>query len=143
RAVPIGHSLPEKYVPDTHIVNGALGMAKSKDRVPPAGAYTSYPYLLPYLLLPAYVALYAGGRATGGGGSAEEFGTAVVDDPTAVLVVARGLVLLFPLLGVLLAYRVGNRAHGRDFATLTALATASSFLLVHLSHSARPWVPLA
>ncbi|MFG0317586.1 MAG: glycosyltransferase family 39 protein [Planctomycetota bacterium JB042] len=142
RAVPIGHSLPEKYVPDTHVVNGALGMAKSKSLVPPAGEYTSYPYLLPYLLLPAYVALYAGGRATGAWSSAEEFGNAIVDDPTAVHGIARGLVLLFSLLSVVLAYRVGKRAMGRPAAVLAALATAGSFLLVHLSHSARPWIPM-
>lgn len=142
RALPIMHSLPEKYVPDTHVVNGALGMAKSKDLAPSAGTYTSYPYLLPYLLLPAYVGLYGVGRVAGWWSSAEQFGDSIIDDPTPVHLVARGLVLLFGLLGVWLTYRIGKRAMGRRIGILAALFSCSSFLMVHLSQSARPWVPV-
>ncbi|MBI4878415.1 MAG: glycosyltransferase family 39 protein [Planctomycetes bacterium] len=142
RVLAIDHSLPYKFVADTHVVRGALGMASTRDLAPPAGTFTSYPYLLPYLLLPEYAALYAAGRALGTYASAEDFGAKITDDPTPVCLIARGLVVLFGILGVLLAYRVGRRVLGRAEGLLAAYLVATSFLLVHLGKSERPWVPL-
>ncbi len=142
RVVAIDHSLPYKFVADTHVVRGALGMASTRDLAPPAGTFTSYPYLLPYLLLPEYAALYAAGRALGAYESAEDFGAKITDDPTPVCLIARALVVLFGIVGVLLAYRVGKRVLGRAQGLLAAYLVATSFLLVHLGNSERPWVPL-
>ena len=59
------HGLPQVYVPDTHIIRNALGMAKSHDLWPPAGMYSTYPYLLAYLLQPIYGVTYFAGRTFG------------------------------------------------------------------------------
>ncbi|MGB0333262.1 MAG: hypothetical protein ACPGPE_15740, partial [Planctomycetota bacterium] len=57
RLWPIGHGAPTPdFVPDTHVVRNALHMLGDEDLVPPANAHSSYPYLLPYLLLPVYAA---------------------------------------------------------------------------------------
>lgn len=142
RLAAIDHGLPHRYVPDTHMIRGALGMASSKDLAPPAGKYTSYPYLMPYLLLPEFAALYLGGRALGVYADAADFGARIVDDPTPVYRIARVVVLLFGLLGVGLAWRIGRRVGGRRVALIAAYLVATSFLWVHLGKSARTWVPL-
>jgi len=58
----LDHGLPHRYVPDDHAVRCALGIARDLGRpelsrlealVPPAGQYTTYPYLLPYVDLAA------------------------------------------------------------------------------------------
>ncbi len=139
RVASIEHSLPYLYVPDTHMIRGALGMAQARDLAPPAGLYTSYPYLMPYLLLPPFAILYAGGRLTGAWGSSTDFAARITDDPTPVYLIARGLVALLGVLGVYLAWRVGRRTVGKGAGLLAALFVASSFLLVHLAQSARPW----
>jgi hypothetical protein len=65
RMLPIRHGAPRNYVPDTHMVRQALGMARDHDLAPQAGKYSFYPNFLPYLLLPCYAAEYAAGRAEG------------------------------------------------------------------------------
>ena len=37
RWLPLEHGLPRNYLPDTHAVRAALGMAKDKDLAPPVG----------------------------------------------------------------------------------------------------------
>ena len=52
RLFPIQHGLPDNHVPDTHVVKAALGMAQDRDLIPPVGRWSTYPNLLPYVLLP-------------------------------------------------------------------------------------------
>ncbi|HKE01806.1 MAG TPA: hypothetical protein VKE69_12395 [Planctomycetota bacterium] len=59
RVVPLGHGLPGLYVPDSHGVRNALGMAQDRDLVPRANRYSSYPYLFSYACLPLFAADYA------------------------------------------------------------------------------------
>ena len=73
RLGPIDHGMPANHVPDTHVVRSALGMAKDKHPVPPVGKYSTYPNLIPYMLLPVYGTQFAVGRVTGAWGGAEEF----------------------------------------------------------------------
>ena len=63
RLRPIDHGQPRNYVPDTHVVRAALGMARDKHPVPPVNRYSSYPNLVPYMLLPLYAAHFALGAA--------------------------------------------------------------------------------
>ena len=65
RLAPLDHGMPRSYVPDTHVVRNAMGMLRDRNPVPEAGRYSTYPYLVPYLLLPVYATEYAVGRATG------------------------------------------------------------------------------
>lgn len=143
RAVGLGHSLPYRYVADTHVIRGALGMAQTKDLAPPPNVYTSYPYLLPYLLLPQFGALYVGGKVTGAWTDAQDFGRKMIDDPTALYWIARALITAFGVLAVGLTYRIARRALDERCAFVAAYLVATSLLLVHLGKDARPWVALA
>lgn len=146
RFVGIDHSLPHRYVADTHVVRGALGMAQEKTLAPPPGKYTTYPYLLPMLLLPQYGALYAWGRWTGEYRSAQDFGEAMIDDPTPLYRIARFLTVVLGVAAVLFTHRAARRALGRHRvfeADLAAYLVATSLLLVHLGKDTRPWIAVA
>jgi hypothetical protein len=143
RVAGLTHSLPYKYVADTHVVVGALGMAQDRDLAPPPKKYTTYPYLLPYLLLPQFAALYAGGRATGAYPDAASFAAAVTDDPTPLYLLARTTITLFGLLAVFAIYRLGRRMLGRREAWIAGYLVATSLMLLHLGKDVRPWVAIA
>ncbi len=142
RLWPVDHGLPRGYVPDTHAVRCALGMARDRDPIPPAGRYSTYPYLMPYMLLPVYAAQYAGGRAAGRWAGAEEFGMRAMQDPGLVQLPAR---ILVAVLGALTAWAVfrGARAAGLSGgAWVAAWMAATGLLHVQFSTHERPWVPM-
>ena len=139
----LGHGLPEVYVPDTHIVRNALGMAAERNPWPPAGAYSTYPYLLAYLLLPLYAATFLAGRLAGCYASAEDFGVKVVENPTVVYLEARLLVVFFGLAAVFFLYRIARRLGWTTArASAAALFLGVSPLFVQFAHQARPWIPV-
>lgn len=161
RLYGIGHGLPETgYVPDTHIVRGALGMAAEKSLTPPSGRYSTYPNLLPYTLLPVFGAQYAAGRATGRWGGTEEFKQRVLLDPGIVHLPARiviaGIGLLLPIAAWLVLRRRRDDADGSDrgdggdrhggatnrVALIGAYLAATCLLAVHFSVQERPWMPI-
>ena len=100
RLWPIDHGMPRGYVPDGHMVRNALGMARDRDLVPPIGKYSTYPYFVPYLLVPIYGVEYALGRATGAWHGGQEFGYRVMDEPGIAQLPARALMALFGALTV-------------------------------------------
>ena len=142
RAAPVEHGLPRNYVPDTHMVRSALGMAKEKDLVPPVNRYSTYPYFLPYLLLPAYAAQYAAGRATGAWAGSGAYGEHLLDHPEDAQLVGRWLVVLFGALTPLVVFRATRAAGLGRGAWIAAFLVATSLLHVQFSVHERPWVPL-
>lgn len=142
RAAPLEHGQPRNYVPDAHIVRCALGMAKDKDLVPPVAKYSSYPYLLPYLLLPAYAAQYALGRARGDWQGAGEYGNHLLENPGDAQRLGRWLVALFGALTPWVVYRATRAAGLQRGAWIAALLVATSLLHVQFSVQERPWVPV-
>lgn len=139
----IGHGLPEVYVPDTHIIRNALGMAAERNLWPPAGTYSTYPYFLAYLLLPIYGLTYLAGRGMGCYASPEDFGRQVVENPTVVYLEARLLVVLFGLAAVFFLYRTVRRLGGTPTrAAAAALFLGTGPLFVQFAHQARPWIPV-
>lgn len=137
------HGLPNVYIPDTHIVRNALGMAKTMDFWPPVGTYSTYPYLLAYLLIPVYGITFFIGRALGIYLSADDFGLSVIENPTVVYLEARIMVGLFGVLGVWYLYRTARRLSlNPNTALLAALLLAFNPLYVQLGHQSRPWIPL-
>jgi hypothetical protein len=144
RLLPIGHGFPATaYVPDTHVVRGALGMAAARDLVPPAGTTTSYPYLLPYLLLPIYGVEYAAGRARGAWAGPGEYGERLLEEPARAHLPARILVACFGALTVLVVFRWARGLGLSGGAWAAAWLVACGTLHVHFSVQERPWVPLA
>jgi len=137
----IDHGLPRDYVPDTHVVRNALGMAGSKNPVPRAGEYSSYPNLLPYMLLPLYAVYYVRGRVAGDWESVAEFGDALKTDASGAHLIARWLVALFGALTPWAVYRAARAAGLSSGAWVAGLATATSLLHVQFSTQQRPWVP--
>jgi hypothetical protein len=142
RLAPIGHGDGRNYVPDTHIVRSALGMAQDKDLAPPAGKYSNYPYLLPYLLLPIYAGEYALGKAAGEWDNPAGFAAAVAKEPGRVHLPARVLIALFGAASAWVAYRAA-RAMGLGVgAWVASLLIGTSLLHLHFSVQERPWVPV-
>lgn len=138
----IDHGMPANYVPDTHIVRSALGMAKDKNPVPEVGVYSTYPNLLPYLLLPVYAVEYGAGRVSGAWGGAAEFGNHALEHPEDVHLPARVLVAVLSSLLPLVAF-FAARAMGLGLgAWIAAWLAATGLLGVHFSTQERPWEPM-
>lgn len=142
RLVPIRHGMPRNYVPDTHMVRAALAMARDRDLTPPAGMYSLYPNLLPYLLLPCYAGQYAIGRAAGSWNDVGEFGDHLLEHPEDAEIVARILVAVFGALTPLVVFKTARAAGLRGGAWIAAWLAATSLLHVQLSTHERPWVPM-
>jgi len=148
----LDHGLPQRYVPDDHAVRCALGIARDLGEgkvgvlqalVPPAGQYTTYPYLLPYADLAAIGATYAGGRVVGAWHGTGEFGESVLADPTLAWLPARIVTVLLALLLPLATYRAARElGRSKHRAALAALLAGSSLLVVHFAHTERPWAPM-
>ncbi|MCZ6597176.1 MAG: glycosyltransferase family 39 protein [Planctomycetota bacterium] len=142
RLWPIGHGLPHNYLPDTHIVRGALGMARDKDPFPPAGRYSTYPNLLQYALLPVYAVQYGCGLISGEWAGPDEFGDRLLEEPQLAHIPARYLVELIGALTTWVVF-LGARAAGlRGGAWVAAWLVATGLLHLHFSVQERPWVPL-
>lgn len=140
RLAPIDHGMPRGYVPDNHVVRSALGMARDKDPIPPAGQYSTYPYFVPYVLLPVYAGQYALGKTSGEWASADEFGARVMEQPGLVQVPARIVMALFGAAtawALFLAARAAGLGIG---AWIAAWLSATCLLNTHLSTHERPWV---
>lgn len=142
RLAPIGHGMPRNYVPDAHAVRAALGMAKDKNLVPEVGRYSTYPYLLPYSLLPVFAAEYVLGRANGSWSSSAEFGQRVLEDPGVVHLPARVVVAVLACLAPLFAFLALRAAGAREGAWIGAWLLGTSLLHVQFSTQERPWAPL-
>ncbi|MCE9593560.1 MAG: glycosyltransferase family 39 protein [Planctomycetes bacterium] len=142
RLVPIAHGAPRNYVPDTHVVKNALGMAKDKDLIPPVGKYSSYPYLVPYMLLPVYAGEYVVGRALGSWHSTQEFKVRALDEPALVQLPARVLIAIFGALSAFAAFAAARALGLREGAWAAAFLIGTSLLHVQLSTHERPWVPV-
>jgi hypothetical protein len=142
RLMPLGHGLPRNYVPDTHIVRAALGMAKDRDPIPPVGKYSTYPNLLPYLLLPVFAGEYAAGRLSGRFAGPGEFQAQVLEAPGRMHFLARVLVALLSALAPLCAYALARAAGFRTGAWFAGALMATGLLHIHFSVQERPWGPL-
>src|ERR1700749_1052709 len=81
RVASIEHGAERNYIPDTHIVRAALGMARDHDFLPPPMKYSAYPNLLPYLLMPIYALQMVAGRITGAWHTVGEFGATMLAHP--------------------------------------------------------------
>lgn len=139
RVVPVEHGLPRRYVPDHHMIKRALVMASERSIAPPIAADMSYPYLVPYLLLPTYAAEYVAGKAAGKWNNPQDFQRAVTLEPAWLHVPAR---LWMALCGALTAWAVyrAARAGGLERGALAAAWLSATCLLnVQLSTHERPW----
>ncbi len=139
RLAPVDHGSPRGYVPDGHMVRNALGMAQDKNPIPPISRYSTYPYLVPYLLLPIYGAQYAAGRVTGAWNASGEFAMRAKERPSLVNVPARALMALFGALTAWAVYRGAKAAGLQHGAAVASFLVATSLLNVHLSTHERPW----
>ncbi len=142
RLLPIEHGMPRNYVPDTHVVRNALGMAKDKNLVPPVGTYSTYPYGISYMLLPIYASQYALGRVLGDWQGAEEFGNHLKEHPEVAQRSARILVALLGALTALVVFRIGREVGLRQGAWISAWLTATSVLHLQFSTQERAWGPV-
>jgi hypothetical protein len=139
RIAPIDHGMPRTYVPDTHMVRNALGMLQDKNPVPEVNRYSSYPYLVPYLLIPVYGAEYALGRVTGSWQDSAEFGQLAIRDPRLTVLPARALMALFGALTAWALWCAARQAELGPGAWAGAWLAATCLLNVQFSTQERPW----
>lgn len=142
RLWPIEHGLPRNYVPDTHCVRSALGMARDLDPVPPVGRYSFYPNLLPYLLLPVYAGEYALGRVRGEWSDAAEFGLRLREEPARAHLPARIVFALISAAAPWVVFMAGRAMGLAAGAWVGAYLVATGLLHVQFSVQERPWAPL-
>ncbi len=144
RLWPIGHGAPTpEFVPDTHVVRNALHMLGDRDLVPPANAYSSYPYLLPYLLLPVYAADFVWGSLQGDWSAGDEYGRFLKEVPWHAHLLARILLALIAATAPLFILMAARAAGMRAGAWIAATLCATSLLHLQLSVQERPWAPMA
>jgi hypothetical protein len=142
RARAVEHGMPSNYVPDTHVVRSALGMAQDRDPVPPVGKYSTYPNLVPYALLPLYASHYALGLASERWANSESYGHHLSEHPEDVHRIARWLMLVFGALTPLVVF-FGARAMGlHEGAWAAAFLVATGLMHLHFSVQERPWVAM-
>lgn len=142
RLWPIEHGLPRNYIPDTNIVRAALGMARDKDLVPPAGKYSHYPNLLPYALLPLYAVQYQAGKLAGKWDGAQAYGQHVLEHPEDAQRIARWLVAILGALTPWAMFRAARAAGMTRGAWIAAWFVATGLLHVQFSVHERPWAPM-
>ncbi|MCA8981449.1 MAG: glycosyltransferase family 39 protein [Planctomycetes bacterium] len=142
RALPIEHGFPRNYVPDAHVVRSALGMAKEKNPVPPSGKYSSYPYLVPYMLLPAYATQFVAGKLTGEWEGADGYADFLYEHPESPHRIARWLVAILGALTPWVVFRAARAAGLERGAWVAAWLVGTSLLHLHFSVQERPWVPM-
>jgi len=142
RLAPIEHGMPRNYVPDTNIARAALGMARDKDLVPPAGKYSHYPNLLPYALLPLYALQYESGKLAGRWSDAQTYGNHMLEHPEDAQRIARWLVAILGALTPWAVYRTARAAGLGRGAWIAAWLVATGLLHVQFSVHERPWVPM-
>ncbi|MFT7667844.1 MAG: hypothetical protein ACI8X5_000529 [Planctomycetota bacterium] len=140
RGRAVEHGLPRNYVPDTHVVRSALGMAKEKSLAPPVGQYSSYPNLLPYALLPIYATQFMSGRISGRWDSTDGYKNFVLEKPGEVHLLARWLMVFIGALSALAAFKAARAAGLREGAWAAAWFVATGMMHLHFSVQERPWV---
>ncbi len=139
RLASIGHGLPRRYVPDHHMIKRSLVMASERDLAPPISAEMSYPYLVPYLLLPTYAAEYALGKVAGRWENPQEFQREVTLDPALLHIPARAWMALFGALTAWAVYRAARAAGLERGALAAGYFSATCLLNLQLSTHERPW----
>lgn len=142
RLAPLEHGHGTNYIPDTHVVRSALGMAQDKHPVPEVGVYSTYPNLLPYTLLPIYGAEYALGRGLGWWGGTGEFAMKVKQEPALVHLPARVWLAFLCSLTPLFVFWTARRGGLQTGAWVAAWLVSTGLLHLHFSVQERPWGPL-
>lgn len=135
----IDHGDGGSYVPDSHVVRQALGMARDRDLVPPVGKYSTYPNLLPYLLLPVYLGQYILGALSGAWKDAAGYADAVSRDPALVAVPARVVVALFSAATAWVVWRAARAAGLARGAWVAAWLASTCLLSIQFATHERPW----
>lgn len=134
--------MPRNYVPDTHIVRSALGMAQEKTLVPPVGQYSTYPNLLPYCLLPLFGGHFVLGKLSGDWDGVAQYKDHLLAHPEDVHGIARWLMVFFGALTSLAVFAVARAAGLRRGAWVASWFAATGLMNVHFSVQERPWVPM-
>ena len=136
----LDHGLPRNYVPDTTVVRAALSLGAGANPFRGDELPTQYPYLVPYLLFAVYGAWYLAGRLTGDFSGIDDFEVFALARPEVFFYVARMATALAGTAMVLLVILAGRRLMPPRAAFAAGMFTATSLVLVQLSHQARPHI---
>jgi len=134
--------MPRNYVPDTHMVRSALGMAQDKNPVPPVGKYSTYPNLVPYALLPLYASHFALGLSSERWANTQSYGHHILEHPEEVHRIARWLMVALGSLTTLAIFFAARAMGLREGAWIAAFLVATGLMHMHFSVQERPWVAM-
>jgi len=136
----LDHGLPHNLVPDTTSVRAALSLGAGDNPFSGDLLPTQYPYFFPYVLFGVYGSMYLGGAAAGYFPDVSAFGEFAFRRPDVFFLIARSVVAGFGVAMVLLVFACGRRIADNATGLVAAAFTATSLLLVQLSHQARPHI---
>ena len=142
RARAVEHGMPRNYVPDTHMVRSALGMAQDKDPAPPVGKYSTYPNLVPYALLPLYASHFALGLSSERWANTQSYGHHILEHPDEVHRIARWLTVVLGSLTILAIFFAARAMGLREGAWMAAFLVATGLMHMHFSVQERPWIAM-
>ncbi len=126
-------NLPDLYWHDElNFVEGAMRVGAGEIVAASYGGY-SHGTLTYYLLFAVYGAFFAVGRIVGMFGNSDDFLMAYVTDPSALLLVTRGVMLAASVATVALTFTLARRLLGTRVAILSAGLIAVSFQSVQLA----------
>ena len=134
------HGMPRNYVPDNTVVRAALSLGRGTNPFLGEPLPTQYPYLLPYALAGVYGSEFLLGLVSDRFETVADFERFAFDRPEHFFLVARWVVAVSGTLMVLLVMLVARMVMDQLAAVCAGLLTATSLILVQLSHQARPHV---
>lgn len=134
--------MPRNYVPDTHMVRSALGMAQDKNPVPSVGKYSTYPNLVPYALLPLYAGHFGLGLSSERWTDAQSYGHHILEHPDEVHRIARWLMVVLGSLTTLAIFFAARAMGLREGAWIAAFLVATGLMHMHFSVQERPWIAM-
>jgi len=143
RLLGITHGWPRNYLADTTVVRAALSIGAGANPFAGESLPTQYPYALPYLLVVIYGGFFALGWLAGAFASVHAFEAYAFANPEVFFLTASAVVAAFGCAEVWVVAAVARRLLGERAAVLAALFTATSLILVQLSHQPRPHVVAA
>ena len=142
RIAPIDHGFPRSYIRDSDAPHAAIRMLRDRDPVPELGRHTHEPYLLSYVMVPAFAAHYAIGRIRGEWSDSFAYGNYLIEHPEAERRIGRWVVALFGILTCWVGLRIARELGLTTGAWVASWIVATSLSLVHLSCQERTWMPM-
>jgi len=136
----IDHGLPHIYIPDTTSVRAAMSIGSGL--IPFQGDLlpTQYPYVLPYVLFILYGVVFVLGYLVGIFENMNDFKIFSFNNYYLFFLIARIFIAFVSSSMVIVVAYAGRRTMDNSIGIASAFFTATSLMIVQMSHQARPHI---